>query len=261
MIRLMTWNVHGHLSEAVTAAIAAAKPDLLVLTECPPPSHEQAIAMGMDPTFRSWRGQGRRGVSVMATNKILLGISLEQATVPDGFAAGPDSPAKESVLPWLEAVDVTLPDSTKFALIAAWPSNRERFRPLTAALQSERWKEWIAGRKLIVAGDFNNHWRWDTKAGAADQRSHASTDALLAEHGSVSAFHRSHGVAKGDLAAEPPTMWTAYDAAKGFHIDYVYAPEEWIATDPAEVRIGTHADHAARRLSDHAPVIVDLRPC
>ena len=118
---------------------------------------------------------------------------------------------------------------------------------------------WRDRLPAVVAGDFNNHWRWDTKAGASDPRSHALTDALLLERGSVSAFHRSHGVAKGDQVAEPPTMWTAYDPAKGFHIDYVYAPEEWIPTDPTAVRVGTHDSFAATRLSDHAPVIVDLQ--
>jgi len=108
----------------------------------------------------------------------------------------------------------------------------------------------------IVAGDLNNHIRWD-KSGKASN--HANAVAASAALGLVSAYHAFHELEQG--AERHPTLYWRDRTRTGptFHIDYVFVPKS--ATSLLRrVSVGSHAKWIATGLSDHAPLIVDFLP-
>lgn len=252
-IRVMAWNVRRAAYGQIARIVEDEDPDILVLSETVEPTERDRDLLGASDM--RWRGlPGGPGVAVLSFRGRAMSDGREQPPVPPGFKAGPDTDAKGQVLPWVLPVEIDVGLSSNLRVVGAWPSNRKKLRPLSIALC--RWRDWLSGGPAIVAGDFNHHRKWDLKRRPLDPRNHAYTEHLLDEHNLVSAFHTAHGVS--DPTDEPATMWTAFDQSKGHHIDYVYAPEPCVIRKPGSVRIGTWADVAATRLSDHAPIICDL---
>jgi endonuclease/exonuclease/phosphatase family metal-dependent hydrolase len=117
--------------------------------------------------------------------------------------------------------------------------------PLLRAL--DVYAEFCSAKPLVVAGDFNNHVRWD-KPGKLNN--HANVVARLDEFGSVSAYHKFRGIAQG--GENEPTFYHHKSLAKPYHIDYCFVPKSWAITDCA---VGTAGEWL--RLSDHMPIVVD----
>ena len=77
----------------------------------------------------------------------------------------------------------------------------------------------------------------------------------MARLGLVSAYHVSRGVEAGD---EPePTFYWRRRAVDGYHIDYVFMPEDW-STCAFDVTVGNYEDWIDSGLSDHVPLILEM---
>ncbi len=147
-----------------------------------------------------------------------------------------------------------------FNLVALWshygktPMRVGALGPTLLALRA--YARLLVERPSIVAGDLNNHIRWD-KPGKASN--HANAVVASAALGLVSAYHAFHRLEQG---AEPhPTLYWRDRTRTGptFHIDYVFVPKS--ATGLLRrVSVGSHAKWIATGLSDHAPLVIDFLP-
>jgi endonuclease/exonuclease/phosphatase family metal-dependent hydrolase len=114
----------------------------------------------------------------------------------------------------------------------------------------------LTERSSIIAGDLNNHIRWD-KPGKASN--HANALSKIAALGLTSAYHTFYGLDQG--MEKHPTLYWRDRTRTGptFHIDYVFVPHD--ATRLLRrVAVGSHAKWIASGMSDHAPLVVDLLP-
>jgi endonuclease/exonuclease/phosphatase family metal-dependent hydrolase len=146
-------------------------------------------------------------------------------------------------------------------LVAVWahhglaPLRNSTRGPTLRALATYR--EFLRERSSIVAGDFNNHVRWDRPGKAW---SHSRAVAAFGRLGLVSAYHAFEAVDQG--SEWHPTFYWRTRSALGpttYHIDYAFIPRTSLA-QLRSVQVGTWADWIGPGLSDHAPIIVDLEP-
>ncbi|MDD9983307.1 MAG: hypothetical protein OXU81_18450 [Gammaproteobacteria bacterium] len=122
--------------------------------------------------------------------------------------------------------------------------------PLRQALR--RYHGFLRSAPAIVAGDFNNHVCWD-KPGWPINHANAVRD--LAGLGLVSAYHVARGVEAGH---EPePTYFQHYRKIAGYHIDYIFMPDEW-ANRSFALMVGRYQDWIEPRLSDHVPLVLEI---
>ena len=109
--------------------------------------------------------------------------------------------------------------------------------------------EWLATAPVVMAGDFNSHWKWDQEP----TNDFSSLVADITNHGLLSAYHLHH-LESAD-SEKRPTFHQNKNIAQPHHIDYIFIPADWKA------RLRTfalgHADHWLR-FSDHCPPIVDV---
>ena len=72
----------------------------------------------------------------------------------------------------------------------------------------------------------------------------------------MSAYHQFSGEAFGEESRA--THWSSFDLERPHHIDYCFVPNTWRVE---QVWVGAHQHWAmAKRGSDHAPLVVDVRP-
>jgi endonuclease/exonuclease/phosphatase family metal-dependent hydrolase len=118
------------------------------------------------------------------------------------------------------------------------------------------YRRFLRQRPSILAGDLNNHIRWDKPRKASN---HANAVAGFARIGMVSAYHAFFGLAQG-AELHPTLYWRdRMEAGPTYHIDYAFLTESALGA-VRSVEVGTHADWVAAGLSDHVPLILDLDP-
>jgi endonuclease/exonuclease/phosphatase family metal-dependent hydrolase len=105
------------------------------------------------------------------------------------------------------------------------------------------------GTKAVASGDFNSNVRWDANRSG---RNHTEVVRLLENCDLISAYHTHHDEKQGSETR--PTYYLYRHQDKAFHIDYVFAPKGW---QPRSVEVGSFREW--RNLSDHVPVVVDVR--
>ena len=101
----------------------------------------------------------------------------------------------------------------------------------------------------MIAGDLNSNVRWDKW----DRWwNHSDVVRELSEIGMESVYHRSRGIPQGE---EPePTFYLQRNLAKPYHIDYVFAPLQWL--DACSAWVGDAEKWL--QWSDHMPLLVRL---
>ena len=86
---------------------------------------------------------------------------------------------------------------------------------------------------------------------------HANEIRALGRLGLVSAYHVSRGV---EARNEPdPTFYWRRRAVDGYHIDYVFMPEEW-STCAFDLTVGPFEKWIGPGLSDHVPLVLEITP-
>jgi exodeoxyribonuclease-3 len=147
---------------------------------------------------------------------------------------------------------------TPFHLVALWahygfaPLRKSTRGPTLRALTAYR--NFLTKSPAIIAGDFNNHVRWD-KPGKV--WSHARAVAACERLGLVSAYHAFEGVEHG-AERHPTFFWrTRSEDGPTYHIDYAFIPRTCVAGLRC-VCIGSREEWISTGLSDHAPLLVDL---
>jgi len=241
-MRLVAWNCNGGFHRK-SDALAALAPDVAILSECANLDTLHRKAPGFAPTDALWMGDNpHRGLAVFSFGR----YRLSRARSHD--------PTITYALP------VRVRGAATFNLVALWahyhrlPLRHATPGPTLRALQAYR--GFLRQLPSILAGDLNNHVRWD-KPGKASN--HADAMAALDGLGMVSAYHAFHGLAPG--SEQHPTLYWRNRTEGGptYHIDYAFVPTGSLAA-LRSVAVGGYADWIATGLSDHAPLILEFAP-
>jgi exodeoxyribonuclease-3 len=218
------------------------KPDIAVISECAAPEHMAKLAPRFAPTSSVWIGSNsRKGLGVFTF----------------GAWQGELSSIHEDDFPFVAPVHIEGP--TLFNLLGVWAchnrpdSYRAKLGPLNRALTAYR--SFIKERLTIVAGDLNDNVIWDKPT---KLNNHSVNVSELEDLGLRSAYHHWRAVEQG---SEPePTLYWRNRTIHGprYHIDYCFVPESW-TTAISAVTVGSFEDWVGTKLSDHVPLIIDLR--
>jgi len=180
------------------------------------------------------------------------------------FSFGPHHLVREkaydSSIQYALPIRVEGPGDSAFHLLAVWAhyglsgTTMATVGPTLRALAA--YQDFLCATPSIVAGDFNNHVRWDKKGKAWN---HANTVATFERLGFVSAYHVFHGVTQG--AERHPTFYGRTRSADGptYHIDYIFIPLASV-NHMLSVEVGSRDEWIATGLSDHVPLTLDLDP-
>ena len=241
-MRLVSWNCGGGFHRKFSALRALA-PDVAIVQECADLDTLARKTPGFAPADALWRGGNpHRGLGVFSFGRYRL------------KCADRDDPAITYSLP------ARVAGPCSFNLLALWAhygmTPVRAGSPGPALLALDRFADFLTERPSILAGDLNNHVRWDRPGKASN---HAAAVAVSATLGLVSAYHAFFGLEQG--AERHPTLYWRDRSRSGpkYHIDYVFVPRTSVRL-LHHVRVGSYAKWIGKGLSDHAPVIVDFLP-
>jgi exodeoxyribonuclease-3 len=242
-MRLVAWNCNMALHRKVDALLSL-RPDVAVISECAEP--QRLREKSKDDWIKGepvWMGRSLdKGLGVFAFN----GYSLEA------------QPATALRLRYILPVRVTGPAC--FNLLAVWAQNasagiaRKREQgPLRRALT--QYRSFMSEGPAVIAGDWNSNAIWD-KPGW--QINHMTKVEILARRGLVSVYHARTNEAHGEETM--PTLYWRDRRKDGptYHIDFIFAPEAWIERT-VEFQVGSFEDWCGNGLSDHVPIVMDVR--
>ncbi len=231
-MRIVTWNCNGGFWRK-HSQLAEFSADVLVIQECNDPARSNNAA------YRHWAGtnhawignSANKGLGVFVQNGVAL-AQLPLAMAPRYFL-----PVKLGEIP----------------ICGVWahtdPQGSRHYCGQTHSYLSAS-PAWLADPLCIFLGDLNSSRIWDRPKRAWN---HSAAVQILHDHGLVSAYHHSHQADQGGELH--PSFYLHRNAAKPYHLDYVFHGRGW-SVDHCEIGTpGQWLDH-----SDHMPVLVDLKP-
>jgi endonuclease/exonuclease/phosphatase family metal-dependent hydrolase len=140
-------------------------------------------------------------------------------------------------------------DGLTFNVVGVWPwatrTRKTSYRQAHDGLS--RNAEWIKSRPTVLLGDFN-------ASKSYGDRNWSELLDLIAPFGLVSAYHEVNNERFGE-----ETVGTHFHHGKSeplFHLDYCFVPTDWLPR-VTSAEVGRFERWGA--ISDHAPLIVDLR--
>lgn len=221
-------------------ALLLLKPDIAVVPEAANRSVLERKTSALNFSSYEWVGENQnKGLGV-------FGFGAYKALLQKSH---------RSDLKWILPLEVEGPKS--FRLLAVWACHdrvKSQFvlGPLSDSLI--HYGDWLREGHAVVAGDFNNHVRWDRPGKKSNQ---ACALRLLSNLDLVSAYHFTKNIEHGE-EAEPTLYWRqrSQDGPQ-YHVDYCFLPTAWCSASP-RVRIGGFDPWIKTKLSDHAPLIVDV---
>jgi endonuclease/exonuclease/phosphatase (EEP) superfamily protein YafD len=242
-MRLVAWNCNMALHRKCDALLSL-DPDVAVISECAEPERLRRLSksdwLDAEPV---WIGRSEtKGLAVLGFN----GYRVRLAT------------ARPPELRYVAPVRVRGP--TDFNLLAVWAQNasagvtrKHQHGPLRRALR--RYRAFLSDGPTVIAGDFNSNSIWDRPGW---RNNHSALVERLRAMGLVSAYHAVTGEAQGRETT--PTLYWRDRRRDGptYHIDYIFVPEVWRAS-LREVSVGGFEDWCGSGLSDHVPVVIDVR--
>lgn len=144
------------------------------------------------------------------------------------------------------------PGMLEFSVLGVWVEPAEDY--LVPTLRAIDTASMIAAHGVaIMAGDFNANAIWDRRGRS---RTFGKVVERLTAAGLSSAWHRFTGEQHGLESA--PTFHLHRAEARAYHIDYVFLRKACV-WEIANVRIGRFEHWIRPGLSDHLPVVLDLR--
>ena len=227
-MKIITWNCCGGF-RGKSERIAKLKPDIAAIQEAEPIKDISSLS-GKPATYwhRNTLRPLRKSIGMVSYTSIKL--------------------APIDIMPGVRRYEAQQ-GSQVFHVLAVWTSVATRprmdYHQLHDALSTPDAAALIRQRPTVVLGDFN----LDPSSKGWKALMELTESLKL-----VSAYHRFF---KEDFGEE--TRHTHFHHGKEdntFHIDYCFVPEEWTPRID-RVEVGSYADWG--RVSDHAPLIVDLK--
>ena len=243
-MRLVAWNCRSGFHRKIEALCQLA-PDVAIIAEC-----------------CSLRLLARRAPELTATSALWIGDNPNKGLGVFSFGSSrlvrdeAYDPSIRYALP--VRVENSSSQQGAFHLLAVWAHyglSGMRVSTVGPTLQAlAAYQQFLLAKPSIVAGDFNNHVRWDRPGKAWN---HANSVETFERLGFISAYHVFEGLRQGD--ERHPTFYWRSRSATGptYHIDYAFMPRTTIRYLRSLV-VGSREDWIATGLSDHAPLIVDL---
>ena len=223
-LRIVVWNVRMGLSRKWTI-LSDLKPDIAILPEVSsalPTEADHGVWIGSNPT---------KGLGV---------VSFGPYTVSR-------APSYDESLRWIAPVRVNGP--VPFFLLAVWTTYVKGGQAYRQADQAVRiYRREIGRGPTVVAGDFNTYW----PGAFASAKSSIETGLDL-----ISAYHYYYDVRPG-REWESTLYYRGNPKSLIYHYDYCLVPQAW-AEQLHSVRLGKVADWIKTGLSDHVPLVVDIR--
>jgi len=219
-MRLLTWNCARGPWPRKRDALAALGADVAIVTEAPRACAEDGL-----PWFG--RADAKNGTTVLLGPEYRFEVA-----------------AKPSRQPCVNALRIIGPETFTLVTVWTWPAPNYR-QPLLSGIR----KYCRLPGPFVVAGDFNGNPVFDKPRGRV--RWSSCFDAVE-RLGVTSAYHAytSEGYGRESRA----THYFLRNAARTFHIDFVFIPTQWTIRN---VTVPPFEDYA---MSDHRPVIVDVNP-
>lgn len=226
-------------------ALLSLRPDVAVISECAEPERLRRLAgqdwVEDDPV---WIGQNAtKGLAVFTFNGYRARLSADY--FPN--------------LHYIAPVHISGP--TRVNLLAVWAQNasggvmrKHQLGPLRRALS--RYRSFLEEAPVVIAGDFNSNAIWDKPGWRIN---HMALVEILGKRDLVSGYHVMRGEPHGRETT--PTIYWRDRTRDGptYHIDYIFMPRSWVnAID--SFSIGGFDAWCGNGLSDHVPLIVDVRP-
>jgi hypothetical protein len=228
-VRLTAWNCAGGFHRKAKVLDDHAT-DIVVLSEAP----NNCVSLAGDYVSGVWIGSNRGyGLAVLGMN---------------GWK--------------IEAVDIAIEDRLFLPVRAVRGSEQvylvgvcakragDYVAPTLRALS--RLSAFISQKGAILAGDFNQSVKFDAKRGPAGHFGRVLD--ILESLGVVSAWHHTRDEKFGSETSY--TYFHRWKQGHGFHIDYAFVPRGFAISS---ARLGTYDDFVAAGLSDHVPLLVDLK--
>ncbi len=228
-MRIVVWNAHMAFARK-QGALLELRPDVAVIPEC-------ASEIGASPERWAWVGLDRhKGLGVVSYGDYKVSLDRDHDDDPK--------------LRWAAPIAVT--GRQTFFLLAIWAQRPYR-EPVYRAL--ERYRNQLTAGPAVIAGDFNQNTIWDSPNRT---HNHGRNVTLMEELGMVSAYHHHFEVAHG-AERDSTHYWRYQTKTKSiFHIDYCFLPKSWLKS-VSSVQMGNVSDWIDNRLSDHVPLVVDIR--
>ena len=243
-MRLVAWNCNMALDRKIEALLRL-KPDVAVISECASP--ERLRLRGADAWLEAepvWVGDNpNKGLIVLTFNT--YSARLHHTYYPTFRHIAP----------------VHISGPTPFNLLAVWAQNasggvirKHQLGPLRRALA--KYTPDFLTEPSIIAGDLNSNAIWDKPGWRIN---HMAKVAIMEKLGLVSAYHALTGEKNGK-ETQPTHYWR--DRKKDgptYHIDFIFMPEIWLGA-VKEFQVGTFEDWCGSRLSDHVPLVLEVKP-
>jgi exonuclease III len=230
-VRVVTWNIAGAFWRKA-AVIDSLDADIAIIQECR--YADLSAHRGSSGDF-AWIGaENGSGLAVIAG---------------DGWTMSGSEPAcaDHFFLPTTLSRGML-----KFSVLGVWVKPAEDYlAPTMRAIEAA--SMFAAHGAAIMAGDFNANAVWDRRGRS---RTFGKVVERLAAAGLSSAWHQFTGEQHGLESA--PTFHLYRAEAKAYHIDYLFLRKASV-WEIASVRIGRFEHWIRSGLSDHLPVVLDLR--
>jgi exodeoxyribonuclease-3 len=234
---IITWNCNMAFRKKA-AAIVAFKPDIVVVPECEQPGKLQFTAGTILPTDILWHGDNQhKGLGVFSYSKYRFRLMECH------------NPAFKNILP----IAVT-GGKVDFILFAIWANNpKDKDGPYVTQVWKalHYYETLLAGKKIILAGDFNSNTIWDRPKRAGN---HSTVVEKLATNKIYSTYHFFHQQQQGKEIHPTQFMYRHQD--KPYHLDYCFASHYFIKR-LVSVEVGAYKDWTT--LSDHKPLMVTFK--
>ncbi len=242
-MRLVAWNCNMALHRKMDALLEL-EPDVAVVSECARPERLRQKLPDADVIGGiTWVGRNpNKGLAIITFNGYSAGL-MDQYD-PD--------------LEWVAPVHIE--GEISFTLLAVWAlnlsgGNYRKDQPGPFRISLDRYVDLFADRPMAVAGDLNNNAIWDRPGWPIN---HVDAVEILGERGLASVYHETTGEQQGQ--ERTPTIYWRDRSETGptYHLDYIFLPTQWLQ-NIREFEVGTFSDWCGSGLSDHVPLVVDVR--
>ncbi len=241
-MRLVAWNCNMALHRKFEALLDLA-PDIAIVSETANP----AILAERSPNkwFKHdpvWMGDNpHKGLGIFAFGDYWL------------------SPAFKAGKRQRYIAPVAVGGPAAFNLLGVWAQNASagitrKHQPGPLRIALNRYKDFLAERDSVVAGDWNSNAIWDKPGWRIN---HMAKVRALEALGLTSIYHERYGEAHG--AESIPTHYWRDRREDGptYHIDFAFIPRTWLPR-VKHCNVGAFADWCGNRLSDHVPIVVEV---